>query len=50
MEAWSRLARDLEPQALAGISRSIGLADVPSAAAQIIQGQVRGRLAVDVDA
>lgn len=50
MEAWSRLARDLEPQALAGISRSIGLADVPSAAAQIIQGQVRGRLVVDVDA
>jgi acrylyl-CoA reductase (NADPH) len=45
--AWDRLARDLDPTRLASMTREIGLAEALPAAAQVLAGQVRGRLVVD---
>lgn len=47
-EAWARLASDLDPGKLASITREIGLAEALTAAADLLAGKVRGRLAVDV--
>jgi acrylyl-CoA reductase (NADPH) len=47
-EAWKRLAADLDRQKLAAMTSEIGLSDVPSAAAAILQGEVRGRIVVKV--
>ncbi len=47
-EAWSRLARDLDPRKLESMTREIGLADAIPAAAEVLAGKVRGRLVVDV--
>jgi acrylyl-CoA reductase (NADPH) len=44
--SWNRLARDLEPQKLAGITQEIGLGEVIALAPQILAGQVRGRVVV----
>jgi acrylyl-CoA reductase (NADPH) len=49
VEAWSRLARDLEPSKLDAITREIPLAGAIPAAAEILAGKVRGRLVVDVN-
>lgn len=48
IEAWSRLARDLDPAKLEAITREIPLAGAIPAASEILAGQVRGRLVVDV--
>lgn len=48
LEAWSRLARDLDPGLLALISREVALSEVIDLAPQLIAGQVRGRLVVDI--
>jgi acrylyl-CoA reductase (NADPH) len=48
LQAWERLARDLDREKLASMSRSIGLADVFEAANDILAGKVRGRLVVDL--
>lgn len=48
LEAWSRLARDLDPGLLVLISREVGLSEVIDLAPQLIAGQVRGRLVVDI--
>ena len=50
VEAWSRLARDLDPARLAAITRDISLAAAIPAAGEILAGKVRGRLVVDVNA
>jgi acrylyl-CoA reductase (NADPH) len=47
--AWGRLAAELDPAKLDAITRSITLADVQAAAADILAGKVRGRLVVDVN-
>jgi acrylyl-CoA reductase (NADPH) len=47
-EAWRRLARDLDRAKLAEMTSEIGLPEVVSAAARIVQGQVRGRIAVKI--
>ncbi len=47
-EAWSRLARHLDPKKLESMTREIGLAEVIPAAAGLLSGAVRGRLVVDV--
>jgi acrylyl-CoA reductase (NADPH) len=47
-EAWSRLASDLDPGKLESMTREIGLGEVIPAAEQVLAGQVRGRLVVDV--
>ncbi len=50
LEAWSRLASDLDPAKLEAMTSVIGLADVPAAAERILDGAVRGRIVVDVKA
>ncbi|MBA1377225.1 acrylyl-CoA reductase (NADPH) [Pseudomonas brassicacearum] len=50
LQAWSRLARDLDVNKLARTTQVIGLAEVPAVAARVLQGQVRGRTVVDVNA
>jgi acrylyl-CoA reductase (NADPH) len=47
---WERIAKDLPLDALDALTDVIGLGDVPSAANDILKGQVRGRLVVDVNA
>ncbi len=48
--AWSRLARDLPKDRLAALSRTVSLAEVTALAGTILQGGVRGRIVVDVNA
>jgi acrylyl-CoA reductase (NADPH) len=49
LEAWQRLARDLDPALLELITREIGLGEVIETAARLIDGEVRGRVVVDVN-
>jgi acrylyl-CoA reductase (NADPH) len=48
--AWVRLARDLDLAKLAAMRVEATLGDVPALAAAILEGQVRGRVVVDVAA
>ncbi len=48
--AWARLARDLSPAVLDELTQVVPLADVPALSRQILSGQVRGRVVVDLDA
>jgi acrylyl-CoA reductase (NADPH) len=48
--AWDALAKTLDRQQLAAITREIGLNDAVGAASEILAGQVRGRLVVNVNA
>jgi acrylyl-CoA reductase (NADPH) len=48
--AWGRLASDLPMDKLDSITSEAKLADLPDLAGRILQGQVRGRLVVDVNA
>lgn len=48
LEAWARLASDLDPSLLPVISREIGLSEVIDIAPQLIAGQVQGRVIIDV--
>jgi acrylyl-CoA reductase (NADPH) len=50
LEAWQRLARDLDAGKLTSTITEIGLGDVPEVAARILKGQVRGRTVVNVNA
>jgi acrylyl-CoA reductase (NADPH) len=47
-EAWNRLVRDLPPQALAGMHQVVALEDIPALSQDILKGQVRGRVVVDL--
>ena len=49
-EAWQRLARDLDIAKLEALTREIGLADALQAGRDILEGKVRGRLVVNVNA
>ena len=49
LEAWDRLASDLNAGDLAAMTTNVGLADVIPLAAEQLKGLVRGRLVVDVD-
>lgn len=49
LEAWSRLARDLDKRLLAPITRTIGLEDAIAVAGDLLAGRVRGRVVVDVN-
>jgi acrylyl-CoA reductase (NADPH) len=46
--AWKRLSSDLDPRKLSEITHEIGLSDVIDAGAQILAGQVRGRIVVKI--
>jgi acrylyl-CoA reductase (NADPH) len=48
LEAWERLAQDLDVKKLASMTRTIKLADVRGAAEDILAGKVRGRLIVEI--
>ena len=48
-EAWSRLAKDLDLGLLDSMTQQAVLTDVPALAEQILAGQVRGRVVVDVN-
>ncbi|HEY0212441.1 MAG TPA: MDR family oxidoreductase [Paenirhodobacter sp.] len=50
IQAWSRLARDLDFAKLARTVTVVGLADVPDVGRRILQGKVQGRTLVDVNA
>jgi acrylyl-CoA reductase (NADPH) len=50
LQAWSRLASDLDLDKLARTTRVVGLAEVPEVARQALAGKVRGRTVVDVNA
>lgn len=49
MEGWSRLATDLDAPKLAQLSRTEPLSDIVRLAGEILDGQVRGRVALDVN-
>ncbi len=49
LEAWSRLARDLDKSLLAPITREIGLEEAIPVAGELLAGRVRGRVVVDVN-
>ncbi|WP_114972900.1 MDR family oxidoreductase [Rhodoferax ferrireducens] len=50
IEAWSRLARDLDLGKLARTTQVVALADVPAIVERLFAGQVQGRTVVDVNA
>lgn len=50
LRAWQRVARDLPIESLEGMIVPARLEDLPRLGAEILQGQVRGRVVVDVNA
>ena len=50
LQAWQRLATDLDVGHLDAITRTIGLAEALAVVPQLLAGQVRGRVVVDVNA
>ncbi|WP_341212327.1 acryloyl-CoA reductase [uncultured Limimaricola sp.] len=48
MKAWERIARDLPMDKLRAMIRPARLGDLPELGAEILNGQVRGRVVVDV--
>ena len=49
-EAWARLARDLPKEQLDAATSVAPLSDLPDLAGQILKGQVKGRVVIDVNA
>jgi acrylyl-CoA reductase (NADPH) len=47
LEAWERLAKDLDVEKLDLLTEEIGLTQVPERAAPFLEGKVRGRIVVD---
>ncbi|MDP3795817.1 MAG: MDR family oxidoreductase [Polaromonas sp.] len=47
-QAWSRLARDLDPAKLETITEEVPLAEAPARAADLMVGKVRGRVVVKI--
>ena len=48
--AWKRLANELSMEMLERLTRKARLADVPAIAEQMIDGKIRGRVVIDVNA
>jgi acrylyl-CoA reductase (NADPH) len=48
LEAWKRIARDLDMQKLQAITTTISFDDIIPAAQDLLDGKVRGRLVVDM--
>lgn len=49
LQAWERLATELPDTAYADVAQTIALEEIPQAAQAIIQGQIRGRVLIDVN-
>lgn len=50
LDAWSRLARDLDLQKLSRTTRIVGLSEVPHIVRRMFEGAIQGRTVVDVNA
>jgi acrylyl-CoA reductase (NADPH) len=50
LAAWQRIARDLDRGLLDGMTRAIPLAEAPAVAREFLEGKVKGRVVVDVNA
>ncbi|MGB0867000.1 MAG: acryloyl-CoA reductase, partial [Granulosicoccaceae bacterium] len=50
VEAWQRIAQDLPMDKLEGMIQPATLSDLPQLGQDILKGQVRGRVVVDVNA
>lgn len=50
LQAWQRLAKDLDMSKLEAISQQVGLSEALPLAEKLLKGKVRGRLVVDVNA
>ncbi|MFG6583854.1 acryloyl-CoA reductase [Sulfitobacter sp. 1A12779] len=50
LRAWGRVAKDLPMDKLEAMVRPAGLSDLPQLGADILKGQVKGRVVVDVNA
>ena len=48
LEAWSRLSTDLDLEKLASLSKTIGFDEIITAASDIVEGRIRGRVVVDM--
>jgi acrylyl-CoA reductase (NADPH) len=48
LEAWRRLASDMDHGKLAALSRTIGFDDIIDTAKAIVEGEVRGRVVVEI--
>ena len=48
LEAWKRLATDLDLQKLDAMTRTIAFDDVITEAAKIVTGGIRGRVVVNI--
>ncbi|MCO5121881.1 MAG: oxidoreductase, partial [Burkholderiaceae bacterium] len=49
LEAWARLATDLDLDKLGSIGREVSLAEAIPLATELLEGRVRGRIVVDVN-
>ena len=49
-KAWTRLARELSMEMLEGLTQTVRLDNVPALSAKMIDGKIRGRVVVDVNA
>ena len=49
VEAWNRLARDLDHRKLTALSETIGFDGIVDAARAIVEGRIRGRVVVDME-
>jgi len=50
VRAWGRIAQDLPMDKLEAMIAPAGLSDLPDLGRDILKGQVRGRIVVDVNA
>ena len=50
IKAWDRIAQDLDLEKLNAITTIIGFDDIVATAGDIVEGKVRGRVAVDMKA
>jgi acrylyl-CoA reductase (NADPH) len=48
LQAWERLARDLDPERLAAMTTTIGLNEVVETGRAILEGKIRGRVVVEI--
>jgi acrylyl-CoA reductase (NADPH) len=48
LEAWARLARDLDTDKLAAITTTVAFTDLPRIGEAILKGEIRGRVVVEI--
>lgn len=48
IEAWQRIAKEIDPSTLSAFSKSIGFDEIIGAAADILEGKIRGRVVVEM--